>query len=354
MRGRVDSKPVRLIDLARASGVSITTASQVMNGSGRVAAATRERVLETAARLDYRPNALARSVASGRSNTVGILAENASGAFCMPVLVGANRALSEHRLASTLFDAVHNRPRRRDHVRQLQARHVDGVLVIGEGTDFRSASVTHEFSGPVVYALSRSDDPADVCVLPDDAHAGRLAAEHLAGIGRTRVVHVTAGSHLNSVRDRERGLREGLAAAGASLVAPVLYGEFSRTWGFQAARRLLDDGVEFDAVFAGNDEIAVALSAVLLAAGRRIPEDVAIVGVDNTEGQFERDDQFLTTIDPSFDAVGAAAVAAISTVLDGGDTTPGPVTVPGRLVLGRSTIAGPPDGRDHVLESLLS
>lgn len=349
----MESKPVRLIDLARASGVSIATASQVMNGSGRVAPATRQRVLDTAQRLDYRPNALARSVASGRSNTVGILAENASGAFCMPVLVGANRALSEIELASTLFDAAHDRRRRRDHVRQLQARHVDGVVVIGEGTDFRSTSVTHEFGGPVVYALSRSDDPVDLCVLPDDVHTGRLAAEHLAGLGRTRIVHVTAESHLDSVRDRERGLREGLAGTAASLVVPPLYGEFSREWGFAAAHRLIDEGVEFDAVFAGNDEIAVALVAVLLAAGRRVPDDVAIVGVDNAEGQFGRGDQFLTSIDPCFDAVGAAAVDAVSTILDGGDPPAGPITVPGRLVTGRSSIPGPPDARDHVLESLL-
>jgi LacI family transcriptional regulator len=350
----VESKPVRLIDLARASGVSIATASQVMNGSGRVAPATRQRVLETAQRLDYRPNALARSVASGRSNTVGILAENASGAFCMPVLVGANRALSEVELASTLFDAAHDRRRRRDHVRQLQARHVDGVLVIGEGTDFRSTSVTHEFPGPVVYALSRSDDPDDICVLPDDAHAGRLAAEHLAERGRTRLVHVTAQSHLDSVRDRERGLRSGLAGTAAQLIAPPLHGEFSREWGFQAARRLLDDGVDFDAVFAGNDEIAVGLAAALLSAGRRIPDDVAIVGVDNSESQTGRSDNYLTSIDPRFDAVGTAAIAAVAAMLDGSETPRGPIVVPGALAVGRSTVAGPPDGRDRMLESLLS
>jgi len=347
----VESKPVRLIDLARASGVSIATASQVMNDSGRVAPATRQRVLETAQRLDYRPNALARSVASGRSNTVGILAENASGAMCMPVLVGVNRALSEVKLASTLFDAEHDRRRRREHIRQLQARHVDGVVVIGEGTDFRSASVTHEFPGPVVYAYSRSDDPDDVCVLPDDVQAGRVAAEHLTGIGRSRIVHVTAEAHLDSVRDRERGLRDG---AGDAVVGPVLYGDYTRDWGFRAARRLLDDGVVFDAVFAGNDEIAVGLAAALLGGGRRIPEDVAIIGVDNDEGQAGRHEHYITTIDQRYDAVGSAAVDIVASLLDGDAPPTSPVTVAPALVLGRSTIGGPPSERDHVLESLLS
>lgn len=350
----MDAKPVRLIDLARASGVSIATASQVMNGSGRVAASTRERVLETAKRLDYRPNALARSVASSRSHTVGFLTENASGAFCMPVLIGANRALSEAQLASTLFDAEHDGRRRREHVRELRARHVDGVIVLGEGTDSRSASVSHEFPGPVVYALSRSDDPDDICVLPDDVDAGRLAGAHLLEIGRRRIVHVTAEAHLDSVRDRAQGLDAALTAAGVALVSPVLHGDFTRDWGFRAARRLLDDGVEFDAVFAGNDEIAVGMAAVLLAAGRRIPEDVALVGVDNSEGQAGRTDPYITTIDRRFDAVGVAAVDAVTAVLRGDPRPPALIPVPGALVRGRSTVGGPPSERDHVLENLLS
>jgi LacI family transcriptional regulator len=347
-----DAKTVRLIDIARAAGVSIATASQAMNESGRVAPATRERVLATAARLDYRPNALASSVASGRSNTVGILAENASGAMCMPVLVGVNRALSEASLASTLFDAEHDGRRRREHIRRLRARHVDGVVVIGEGTDFRSSSVSHEFPGPVVYAYSRSDDSDDVCVLPDDTAAGRLAAEHLVEIGRRRVVHVTAEAHLDSVRDRATGLRDG---AGECFGGVILHGDYSRDWGFKAARRLIEERVEFDAVFAGNDEIAVGLAAAFLAAGRRIPDDLAIVGVDNDEGQAGRREHFITTIDRRHDTVGMTAASLIEKMLDGGGgPISSPVTVEPVLVRGRSTVGGPPSERDHVLESLVS
>ncbi|MGA1837782.1 LacI family DNA-binding transcriptional regulator [Herbiconiux sp. 11R-BC] len=361
------TKPVRLIDLARAANVSIATASQVMNGSGRVAPATRQRVFETAERLDYRPNALARSVASGRSNTVGVLAENASGAFCMPVLVGANRALSDVDLASTLYDAAHDRRLRREHVRRLQSRHVDGVVVLGEGTDFQSISVSHEFTGPVVYALSRSDDPADTSVLPDDAHAGVLAAQHFVEIGRSRILHVTAESGLNSVRDRERGLRETLKANGLELAAPVLYGEFRREWGFEATRRIVAEGLEYDAIFAGNDEIAIGLYAQLLASGVRVPDDVAIIGVDNAAGMAASNEGFLTSVDLRFDAVGSAAVdlvvsrleaaetAGAATSPEGSDAAADAVnrTVPGMLVTGRSTLGGPPSTRSLVLEALI-
>lgn len=347
------AKPVRLIDVARAAGVSTATASQVMNGSGRVSAETRARVMETAERLDYRANALARSVASGRSKTIGVLAENASGAFCMPVLVGANRALSDVDLAATLYDAAHDRRMRREHVRRLQSRHVDGVVVIGEGTDFRSASVSHEFSGPVVYALSRSDDPADVCVLPDDTRAGQIAGQHLLDIGRRRILHVTAEPHLDSVRDRESGLRGSLAEAGLDLAAPVLYGSFHREWGFAAARRIVDERLEFDAIFAGNDEIAIALYAELLASGLRVPEDVAIIGVDNSARKAGSAEGFLTSIDQGFTTVGSAAVDLVVAGLDGIDATALPRTVPGELVLGRSTMGGAPTARSLVVEALI-
>lgn len=348
--------PVRLVEVARAADVSLATASQVMNGSGRVAAATRERVLDTARRLDYRPNALARSVASGRSHTVGILAENASGAFCMPVLVGANRALSDVDLASTLYDAAHDVRLRREHVRRLQARHVDGVVVIGEGTDSRSASVSHEFAGPVVYALSRSDDLTDLCVLPDDAFAGSLAATHFLELGRSRVAHVTAEASLNSVQDRERGLRETLAERELAPVA-VLYGSFTRDWGFEAARRMLDDGRarEVDAIFAGNDEIAIGLQAELLAAGIRIPEDIALIGVDNSAGRAGSTDALLTTVDLRFDVVGSTAADLAVSRLDAEAADDAAiVTVPGVLVPGRSTLGGPDTPRSLVVESLLS
>lgn len=350
------NRSVRLVEVARAADVSLATASQVMNGSGRVAAATRERVLETARRLDYRPNALARSVASGRSHTVGILAENASGMFCMPVLVGANRSLSALDLASTLYDAAHDVKLRREHVRRLQARHVDGVVVIGEGTDSRSASVSHEFSGPVVYALSRSDDPSDFCVLPDDAYAGSLAAEHFIELGRTRVVHVTAEASLNSVQDRERGMRDALSNRGLAPV-DVLYGSFTRDWGFAAAQRLIDTGAiaNIDAIFTGNDQIAIGLEAQLLAAGVRIPQDIAIIGVDNAAGMAGITDPFLTSIDLRFDVVGSTAADLAVSRLDASANEDAPtiVAVPGVLVPGRSTVGGAANPRSLVVESLI-
>lgn len=345
-------QPVKLADIARAAGVSLTTASQVMNDTGRVAESTRERVREAARALDYQPNALARSVASGRSHTIGILAENASGAFCMPVLVGATRALTDADFAISLFDAAHDPERRRQHVRVMQARHVDGVIVIGEGSDFRSNSVTKDFEGPVVYALSRSDTAHDACVLPDDVAAGRLAGEHLLALGRRRIAHVTAEAGLRSVQDREAGLRAALRTSGLDPV-DVAHGSFSRDWGYTAARRIVDERTveRVDAIFAGNDQIAIALYAGLTSAGVRVPDDIAIVGVDNIAGQLDEHEVMITSVDLRFDDVGALAVEQVLAGLDG--DLAGSSLVEPRLVTGRSTVGGPETPRALLLESLL-
>lgn len=351
----MESKPVRLVDIARAAGVSLATASQVMNNSGRIADATRQRVLAAAERLDYRPNALARATASGRSRTIGILAENASGAFCMPVLVGTNRTLSRFNLASVLYDAAHSVDLRHSHFRELQARQVDGIVVIGDGADGVSQSISQEFAGPVAYAFGKSSYPADTVFLPDDEQAGRLAAEHLIGLGRTRLVHVSAEAELATVAGRARGFASALAAHGLQPAHEPIHGTFSRESGFYSARRLIDSGAEFDGIFAGNDAIAVGLAAELQASGRRVPDDVAIVGFDNTAGQAGERELFLTSIDPQLAAVGSRAVEWLVAQLD--DDQDASAVVPSvecTLVTGRSTVGGLPTPRSLVLEQLLA
>ncbi len=341
---------VRLADVARAAGVSVPTASQVMNGTGRVAEDTRRRVLETARELDYRPNALARSVAMGRSRTIGVLAENAAGAFCMPVLIGVNRALSSQDLASLLFDARHDPATRRDHIRHMLDRQVDGIVVIGEGPDVAIAALEEEFDGPIVHAFGPHDPPHAVGVYPDEFAGGALAARELIAQGRRRLAHVTAGTDLPSVRERQAGFEHALAEAGVACEV-VLHGEFTRAWGQASAAQLLASLPDVDGVFAGNDGIAVGLAAALEALGRRVPDDVAVVGYDNVAGYGEDTKPYLTSIDPHLELVGERAGAYLLAALEGeaADRTP----VAPALAAGASTRGEGDDRRLDLVDALL-
>lgn len=325
------------------------TASQVMNGTGRVAEKTRKRVLEAARQLDYRPNALARSVASGRSRTIGVLAENAAGAFCMPVLIGINRELSAHDFASILFDARHDAALRHEHVRHMLDRHVDGIIVIGEGADIPIATLGVDFAGPVIQAYGPHSAPEAVSIHPDEFEGGSLAARRLIEMGRTHISHVTAAAELASTREREHGFLHALAAAGLE-PATVLHGTFTRGWGFDAATELLSIAPQTDAIFAGNDAIAIGLAAGLESRGRRVPEDVAIVGYDNLAGYNDDTQPYLESVDPRLTEVGQLAARHLVATLSGDD----PVLTPVMPVLASgATTRGDSDATRQLLVDAL-
>lgn len=302
-----ESKKVTLSDVAKLAGVSLSTASKALNGSTRISQATRDRVEEVARRLDFQPNALAQSFARGRSQTIGILTQNAIGTWSAPILVGAASYLGKHEHATLFYDAAFDARVLEASIRKLRARRIDGLLVIGDGPHYTLRSVSHSFSVPVAYVFTSTDGPDDATFVPDGVMAGRLAAEHLIEIGRRRVAHLTAADDI-AATERLQGLREGLAVAGLAPVAVHARPDWSEDTGAATATELLSSGVEFDAIFCGNDHVARGAEKVLLAAGLRVPEDVALVGVDNWEGTIVgQGTRHLTTIDPLLSRLGAAA-----------------------------------------------
>ncbi|MET8157765.1 LacI family DNA-binding transcriptional regulator [Sphaerisporangium sp. NPDC005289] len=334
----VPSKPngsVRLSDVAAIAGVSISTASKVLNGTDRISEATRARVLAVAERLDFRPNALARSFALGRSRTIGVLTHRATSTFSGPVVIGAVVQLGKLQQAALVFDEdvlVHREIT--ESIRQFQARQIDGLLVIGDGHERRSPSITHHFTVPVTYAFAASDNPEDVVYLPDNEGAGVLATRHLLERGRSRIAHVTGDPSSIAVRLRERGMLTALQEAGLRPAAPTRFGSWAEGSGVRAMRELLDSGAEIDAVFCGNDHIARGVLEVCEAMGLRVPEDVAIVGVDNWEGIIvDQGIRRLTTIDLELRALGELAAANL--LAD--DRTPGENYVSPTLVPGPSS-----------------
>ncbi|WP_378144615.1 LacI family DNA-binding transcriptional regulator [Cnuibacter sp. UC19_7] len=338
----MERKAVSLRDVAAVAGVSVSTVSKVLRGQGKASDATRKRILAAAERLDFQPNALGQFLAQGRSATIGILAENAPGTFTMPVLTGATTTFGERDLSVLVYDSHLDRTVVAATVRKLKARKVDGLLVIGDGTGSDMHSVSEGFSVPVVYAYGVSDDAHDPSFMHDGFLAGRLAGEHLLGLGRTRIAHITAAPSDLSAKARADGLRAALDEAGLPLVlGQPLSGDWTREWGIHAARRLLESGERFDAVFCGNDTIAAAVQDVLRASGRRVPEDVAIVGMDNITGLSGQHDGLLTTIDPNLTELGAVAARYLADAIEGGEYEGGVHTIPCTLIPGESTGALP-------------
>ena len=244
-------RPATIADVASLAEVSVGTASKALNGRGQLRSETRERVLAAADRLGFQPNALARGLLAGRSFTVGLITTDSFGRFSIPVMLGVEDALGAGQISVFLCDGRGDPIREQHYIRTLLARRVDGIIVTGRRADPRSP-IAADLPVPVVYAMTRSDDPADCSLVPDDAGGGRLAVEHLLATGRTRIGHITGPERFLAARLRAGGALETLAEAGLEPAGSrVLSGEWSEQWGRQAAHILLRAEPGVDAIFCG-------------------------------------------------------------------------------------------------------
>src|SRR3954471_5462271 len=215
-------RAVTLADVAKAAGVSLSTASKALNGRDEVSGITRQRVVAAAKELSFTPSQVARSLLAGRTGTVGLLTSDLEGRFVIPILMGAEDAFGAGQVNVFLCDARGDAIREQYHLKALLTRRVDGLIVVGRQTDPRP-SLGHDIPVPVVYAYAPSDDPADLSITPDNVHAGRMAVEHLLSCGRTRIAHITGEHAYAAARDRAAGVQDALHAAGLELVGDVMY-----------------------------------------------------------------------------------------------------------------------------------
>ncbi|MEU4688975.1 substrate-binding domain-containing protein [Actinoplanes sp. NPDC023714] len=232
--------------------------------------------------------------------------------------------------------------RRQRHYLAALARHVEGFIVLGDDNDVRPA-LPRDLPVPVVYAYGESDHPDDVSVLADDEGGARLAAEHLITLGRRRIAHITGPASYRAARSRAAGMVAVLADYGLRPAGGTpRFGEWSQRWGRQAAHELLAARPGTDAVFCGNDQIAAGVAQTLHELGRRVPDDVALVGFDNWT-EFAADCRPpLTTVDLDLEGLGATAVRHLFAAI-AGHPSRGVQRHPCRLVIRESTIPAATD-----------
>ena len=315
-------------DVAALAGVSVGTASKALNDRGTLRAETRQRVREAAERLGFQANAAARTLNTGRTYTVGMITTDSIGRFSIPLMLGAEDALGAGQMSVLLCDARDDPIREQYYLRTLLTRRVDGIIVTGRRAQARPP-LGVGLPVPVVYAFVSSTDPADCSVVPDEAGGAAKALEHLLAIGRRRIVHVTGPEHHSSAQVRA-------SAVADALIRPTLWGEWSEAWGRQAGAMLLAEGARFDAVFAGSDQIARGVVDTLRAAGRRVPEDVAVIGFDNWDVMVTASQPPLSSVDMDLEGLGSAAANLLLAAINGEPAT-GRHVRPCRLVLRGST-----------------
>ncbi len=336
--------PATISDVARLAGVSPGTVSKALNGRGALSLSTVQRIQQAAEQLGYQPNALARGLLTGRSFTVGLITTDSFGRFSIPVMQGAEDALGPGRISVFLCDSRDDLIREQHYLSTLLERRVDGIIVTGRRQDPREP-IGSDIPVPVVYAMTSSTNPGDLSLVPDDAEGGAIAVRHLLSTGRTRIGHVTGPMSFAASRLRAQGAEQTLAAAGLELAAGgAMYGEWTEEWGRQATDGLLRAAPDLDAIFCGNDQIARGVADMVREAGKRVPEDIALVGFDNWEVIAAACRPPLTTVDMNLRELGRTAGEELLSAIEGRPSS-GLRRLPCSLVLRESSrprqIAGP-------------
>jgi LacI family transcriptional regulator len=273
-----------IVDVARRAGVSASTVSHVINGTRFVAPATRRRVEAAIEVAAYRPNALARSLRSGRSHTLGLVLPDSGNPFFAEV--GREIQLAAFAAGYSVFLCnTENDPEKEQRsVNVLTRARVDGLVLVAvdERGDALRALVRQKV--PVVVMDRERPDLALDTVLTDHREGGRLATRHLVALGHRRIGFVAGPAGLSPSELRLAGHRDALAEGGLSPEAALLrHGDFHPESGRAAARALLASARPPTAILACNDLMALGVLRAAAEAGRRVPQDLAVVGYDDIE-----------------------------------------------------------------------
>ncbi|KIF66946.1 LacI family transcriptional regulator [Streptomyces sp. AcH 505] len=325
-----------MADVAQLAGVSAQTVSRVSNGFPGVVAATRQQVLAAMKELGYRPNSAARALKRGEFRTLGVILFNMSTTGNMRTLEAVALSAAQEGYATTLMPvSMPSQGEVSGAFNRLGELAVDGVVLLMEVHLLDAAMVSLPPNAQVVVVDSNAGDR--YCVVDTDQAGGaRTAVRHLLDLGHETVWHVAGPEGAFSAERRVAAWRSVLAEAGRD-VPELLRGDWSTESGYLAGQRIAAD-LSCTAVFVANDQMALGVLRALHESGRRIPEDVSVVGFDD----IPEASSFippLTTVHQDFSEVGRRCVEGVLRQIRNDTAEKGTTLVPTRLVIRGSTAA---------------
>ena len=353
-----------IFDVAELAGVSISTVSNVLTKKRYVSPELARRVEEAAKKLSYEANPIARSMKNPKTGTIGVISEDMTGVFYPYILKGINSVALEKGYQVVIGDTqgmtgnADAFKREKQMFRRLIANRVDGIIffssVPGESsseyiTDLKKTANLYKRTPLVSLERDFTDYGID-SVIFDGYNNTRVAIQHLIDVGCRKICHITGPVGMDIVMERQRGFRDGLLENGLNpdMEAVTANGDFTHQSGYVAMKQLLERVPDMDGVFCDNDQMAVGALKVLKAAGKRVPEEIRLMGYD---------DVFLASVvEPSLSTIhiqkrhaGIEAAKMLFSRIEEGDReedAAGSVIghkMAGNLVVRRSTVADSPE-----------
>jgi len=312
----ISKRKTTIYEVAQAAGVSRQTVSRVLNDRPDVSPETRKRIKEIIEQLGYQPSAIARSLSLKKTYTFGVVTAGLKYLGPSRTLSGITRQADElgyglllKELAS--FSANNVTPL----LQWFQSHHVDGIIwaapEIGDNRNWLEDLAT-EINVPIIFMTMEKRDSISMVAI-DNFSGGKMATEHLISLGRKNIGHISGPLDWWEARERKRGWEEALSAAGSD---PMwVEGNWSSKSGKLAMRELLNKFPEMDAIFVGNDQMALSVLQTAWEAGVKVPDDLAVIGFDGIpETEFYSPP--LSTIYQNQDEIGRTAVQELIRLVD--------------------------------------
>ncbi len=265
-------------DVARHAQVSVASVSRVLNRLENVSEETRRRVADAVRALGYVPHAGARSLSLARTNAIGVVLPDFHGEFFSEIVRGMDREASRHGYMLLLANVHAGNEQSANALRAMRGR-VDGLIILAPHLSEGELADAVPTRTPAVLINTRGDAGGHPGVRLDNAAGARAVADHLISLGRKHVVHIAGAAGNIDAQERADAFRDAMRKQGVTV--EVVQGDFSEESGEAAIEALLESGRKVDAIFAGNDMMAIGALQALRHAGLRVPEDVAVVGFDD-------------------------------------------------------------------------
>jgi LacI family transcriptional regulator len=306
-------------EVAREAGVSVATVSRVFNEKGPVREETRLRIQEVAQRLGYAPHAMARSLITKKTGTLGVLLPDLYGEFFSEVIRGADLAARRDGYHILVSSSHSDRSEVEAVLRALRGR-IDGLIVMSPEADARALEANLPGGLPVVLLNCKVEGTAFDSINIDNYGGALAMIRHLAALGHRRIAHVKGASGNNDALERLLGYRDAMRALGDGATGELeIAGDFSEASGHRAGGEILQMEPRPTAVFTANDAMAVGLLSALQEAGLRVPDDVAVAGFDDIPvARFLSPP--LTTVRLDIADLGALAVERLLQVMTDGES----------------------------------
>lgn len=319
-------KPVTIKEIAREAEVSTATVSMILNNKDKnISAATRSRVLEIARKRNYVPNTMARSLVTKQTRTIGLIMPDIVNPFFPEIARGAEDRASLSRYSIIYCNTDDNLNKENTYIDILTEKMVDGIIFAHSADRQGVAEGFSKCRVPIIL-IDRDYDLPNVIgkVLVDNTKASCTGVNYLLDQGYEKIAYIAGPIHTRTAWDRLEGYKKALAERGMPYrEEAVKVGEYKSQWGYSAANAFLEEALDFDAIFCGNDLIAIGAVKALKEAGYKVPRDVGVMGFDDIYMAGIVEPALTTVKQPNYE-MGYRAVELLIKAIEGTDLSEKP------------------------------